>query len=480
MRVLLATMLVLSSATISLSHEIYFGDTRVPGSVQATWKPDGTQFATWGSSPYVEIWRVSDGLRLMVLDHVAPIQIFISPTAFIADMSWSDDGQTITTVIHSNNHESLVHQQRWSATTGELLYSFVVATANVHMPRLDTHKIIGSEELVASWTAHRVSYMDIELGSPSLGQEVAAIDFGDLTADRRVYWKADDSQALFTLHEPWDKRCPECVVYYRLVDVDPHSDTFGETLWQLEEIRFNRGEIWYSASDMMAIHRAGTIELWDLSRRSERFGEQILRIEREFDFFHNVLFDETKLRVIVVEQNNMALIDGAHPDAGPQCIEERCEYHIGIWDLDRESLTFGERLTSIVHLYAYDTYGSRVAFNESETQIHVHVVNRIKTEDSFDFEVELFAYDLISFAATEARDIAPEPVYGWNLQRGPQVDLSHLEDSRTRYVPIALHPDGTKLLTRKYLGEDRLDSKMSTLVINIETGEQLLPEERRE
>ena len=134
MRVLLATMLVLSSATISLSHEIYFGDTRVPGSVQATWKPDGTQFATWGSSPYVEIWRVSDGLRLMVLDHVAPIQIFISPTAFIADMSWSDDGQTITTVIHSNNHESLVHQQRWSATTGELLYSFVVATANVHMP----------------------------------------------------------------------------------------------------------------------------------------------------------------------------------------------------------------------------------------------------------------------------------------------------------------------------------------------------------
>ena len=57
MRIVLALVLVLLSAAVSLGQEIRFSDKRTPGIVQAIWKPDGSQFATWGNSPYVEIWR---------------------------------------------------------------------------------------------------------------------------------------------------------------------------------------------------------------------------------------------------------------------------------------------------------------------------------------------------------------------------------------------------------------------------------------
>ena len=457
-----------------------------PGIVQAIWKPDGSQFATWGNSPYVEIWRDSDGLRLMVLNHVALMDIcpgckFIDPNAFVSNLRWSDDGETITTVAHTHNLDSHVVEQRWSATTGELLYSYVIASKGMHGPRVDMHAVVEEARLTASWTGNRISFLDIELGSATLGQEVAAIDFGDLSIHpyRPVHWRADSGQALFTLIERPDEWCSDCAVYYRLVDIELNSASFGDTLWELEVALGTLDDIWYSAGDLFArIDLRGYIDIWDLDRASARFGTRILRIERGYEFFHNLLFDETNQRVIVVEQNNMALIEGAHPDAGPQCIEEHCEYHIGIWDLDGKSLKFGERLAAVEHLYAYDGYGSRVELNESGTQIHVHGVNLIENEDDLDFEDQLFAYDLLSFAATDARDIVPEVEYGWNLQPVPQADLRHLEDSRTRFAPIALHPDGSKLLTRKFVGEDRIDSKMTTLVIDIETGEQLLPIER--
>ncbi len=55
MRTLLTVLLFLLSVAVSLGQEIRFDDKRLPGIVQAIWKPDGSQFASWGNSPYVEI-----------------------------------------------------------------------------------------------------------------------------------------------------------------------------------------------------------------------------------------------------------------------------------------------------------------------------------------------------------------------------------------------------------------------------------------
>ena len=396
MRILLALVLVLLSAAVSLAQETRFDDKRLPGIVQAIWKPDGSRFATWGNSPYVGIWRTIDGLRLMVLNHVALMDIcpgckFIDPNAFVSNLKWSDDGETITTVAHTHNLDSHVVEQRWSATTGELLYSYVIASKGMHGPRVDMHAVVEEARLTASWTGNRISFLDIELGSATLGQEVAAIDFGDLGIHpyRPVHWRADSGQALFTLIERPDEWCSDCAVYYRLVDIELISASFGDTLWELEVALGTLNDIWYSAGDLFA------------------------RID--------------------------------------------LRGYIDIWELGGKSLKFGKRLATVEHLYAYDGYSSRVELNESGTQIHVHGVNLIENEDDPDFEDQLFAYDLLSFAATDARDIVPEVEYGWNLQPVPQADLRHLEESRTRLAPIALHPDGSKLLTRKFVGEDRLE-----------------------
>ncbi len=484
MRIVLACLLLLLNSAVSLGQERYFGDQRYPGLTQASWNPDGTQFATWGPSPYVEIWRASDGLRLMVLDHAAPSQIVVYSNAHIADFFWSDDGETITTVIHTANLEGHVRQQRWSAATGELLYSIVVGRADAHMPRLDTHQIIRREELVASWTGNRVSYIDIELGSASLGQEVASIDFGDLGIHpyRAVHWRADSGQALFTLMERPDKRRSDCAVFHRLVDIDLSSASFGETLWELEVARGTLDNFWYSAGDLFArIDLRGYIDIWDLDRSSARFGEQLLRIEREFEFFHNLLFDTKNRRVIVVEQNNMEFIEGAHPDAGPVCIDKHCEFHIGFWDADAASPTFAERVADVTHVYPQD-YGRGVLLNQSETQLHIYTTHNVVSGDESYWMDNTFAYDLVNGEPVSARDIVPEPVYGGNQQQGPQVDLSHLVDDSNRnlpvkFLPIALNHDGSMLLTRKFVGENVYDATASIVVIDMRTGEQHLPVE---
>lgn len=491
MRFALISLLALV-AVVSSARDILYDDVASSRYAnKAIWKPDGSQFATWdelGGIHYVYVWQVSDGSRLFLLNTAMQIdaatgEIFYEYIKFVADVYWSDAGETITTVVHTVNPYLRVRQQLWSANTGELLASYVISTGSFHGRGLELHQVIKKGALVASWTQHRLSYIDIDPGSASVGRELAAIAFGDLSLHRwrDVHWKADNSRALLTLHDKRDDYCPECAAYYRLVDIDPYSDTFAETLWQLEVIRFTLGDTsWYSDSDILAIHRAGAIEVWDLNPLSERFGEQILHVEREFEFFHNLLFDVKNQRVIVVEQNNLEFIEGAHPDAGPQCIDERCEYYISVWDLDGESPTFGERLATIVHMYSYDGYRSRVAFNESETQIHIHVVNIIRTEDDFHFEYELFSYDLLSFVATDARDIVPKPDPYAPLDKVPQVDLSHLEDASNenlpvKFLPIALNHDGSMLLTKKFAGKDVFDVTMSIVVIDMLTGEQHLP-----
>ncbi|MCY4063893.1 MAG: hypothetical protein OXG53_16090 [Chloroflexi bacterium] len=445
--------------------------------LSGVWKPDGTQFATWHTNGFdtsVEIWRESDGLRLIVLNHAGVPGIDAFPNALISEVYWSDDEETITTTIHTHNGDSHVRQQLWTADKGELLYSFVVAVANTHLPRLETHRLLNGGDLAAYWTDHRLAYMDIRYGSARLGQELEAVEFGDLTAEPRAYWNGDLTRALFVLHD-WKARCPDCPAFYRLMDTDPASDSFGDTLWELPVSRSARGDSWYSEDDLFALHREGKIEAWDLDRSSPRFGRKIMRVEREFEFFHTLLFDDIRQRIIIVEQHNMALIEGAHPDAGPQCVERRCEYRVGMWDIDMISPRTNTRVLSLVHTYPYDGYGSRVVLNESSSQIHVHTVEEVDKEGQSVWERNVFAYDLENGDPEEARDIVQDPRYLPTVYLQPLVDLSHLEDKATRYHPLAIHPAGSKLLVRKYVGEDRIDSKVSTVVIDRRTGEQLLP-----
>ncbi len=469
-------LLILLNCVATQALDTYY-DTHRNEILSAVWKPDGTQFATWhthGYDVFVEIWRESDGLRLMVLAHGGAPGILAFPDAFISEVTWSHDEETITTVIHTRNKDGHVRRQLWSAETGDLLYSYVAAVGGSHWRGTDTHQILSDGKLVAYWTDHRLAYMDIEYGSASLGQEISAIDFGDLTADPYAYWSEDQRQALFVLRN-WGTRCPNCFTYYRLIDADPASDSFGDTLWELEVARHSRGNSWYSADDLLALHHDGKIVAWDLNRNSPRFRRKILRVEREFDFLHTLLFDESRNRIIIVEQNNMALIEGAHPEAGPQCIDRRCEYHIGIWDIDMTSPTTNTRVMSLVHAYPYEGHGSRVVLNESSSQIHIHTVEKVVIDDESLWLDDVFAYDLEDGRSDEARDIVLDPAYLPAVYPEPLVDLSHLEDDSTRYRALALHPAGTKLLVRKSVYKDFLDATVSTVVIDMRSGEQLLP-----
>ena len=88
---------------------------------------------------------------------------------------------------------------------------------------------------------------------------------------------------------------------------------------------------------------------------------------------------------------------------------------------------------------------------------------------------DVFAYDLKAGGAVAARDIVLDPAYPPAVYPAPLADLSHLEDKVTRYQALAVHPAGNKLLVRKYVGEDRIDATVSTILIDRRSGKQLLP-----
>ena len=196
---------------------------------------------------------------------------------------------------------------------------------------------------------------------------------------------------------------------------------------------------------------------------------------REFEFFHTLLFDESRRRIIIVEQHNMALIEGAHPEASPKCIERSCEYHISFWDVDMTSPTTNTRIMKLVHVYPYNGYGSRVVLNESASQIHVHTVEEVDRDGESVWQRDVFAYDLEGGRLVEARDIVEEPANLPAVYLEPLIDLRHLEDTSTRFRALALSPDGAKLLARRFDGADMMDATVSTLLIDWRSGEQLLP-----
>ena len=127
MRIVLALVLVLLSAAVSLAQENASMTSDFRALCKRSGNPMARNYMLPGARVHMyEIWRDHDGLRLMVLNHVALMDLcpgvsLSTPDAFVSWVRWSDDGETITTVAHTDILDSHFVEQRWSATTGELL-----------------------------------------------------------------------------------------------------------------------------------------------------------------------------------------------------------------------------------------------------------------------------------------------------------------------------------------------------------------------
>lgn len=470
MRLVFSLALLMLNLSFAFAQDVY-GPAH-DGMHRALWSDDGEQIATWGRSPYVYVWQDSDGLLLLELDHrpimsLASDYYLVAPDAFVSDVHWSEDGELILTRAHPQRRDNYVHKQAWSAETGELLYSYVTKAYHPHGLNRNLHKVIKADALVFTWAEERLALIDINPESESVGKVLTEADFGGKTiVDSR--WSEDASTALLKLRDDGKRYCDTCPTWYKLVDTDFSSESFGATLWQSMTPADAQAYFWHDPADPLAIYSENKIELWDLNRASAGFGASLLRIDLAYKWFHSVLLSEDNRRLIAVEQNNMDYVEGAHPAASPRCHDENCEFHIGIWDVDPGSARFGERIIYIVHQYPDNNFQNRVQFNSTGDQLHIKTVALISREPTREWEEELSAYDLASGAQVEARDIVPEPEKTLDDGREfPDVDRSNIPED---FIPIAVNPAGTKVMTMNCEVFPCL-----YFIFDLGTGEWLLP-----
>ena len=295
------------------AQEVYGPDHK--GMNNALWNDDSERIATWGWSPYVYVWRDSDGLLLLELDHRpimtwSPGQNVVASNASISDLHWSEDGELIITRAHTRRPDNFVHEQAWSAETGELLYSYVIKAFHPHGLNSNLHKLIEDENLVFTWAYDRLALVDINPKSETVGEVLSEIDFGD-RAIVSLIWSEDALTALLKLRDDGKRYCDTCPTSFKLVDTDLSSEPFGQTLWQTTTSAGAQAYLWHDATDPLAIYSEGKIELWDLNRASAGFGRSLLRIDLEYKWFHSVLLGTNNRRLIVIEQRKYGLCRGS-------------------------------------------------------------------------------------------------------------------------------------------------------------------------
>lgn len=470
MRLVIGSVLLMLMVSFAVAKDIYGPDHT--GMNRALWSADGEQFATWGRSTFVYVWRDSDGLLLLELDHRAIMslsqdQIVVAPNAFVSDVHWSEDGELILTRAHPRRRDNYVHQQAWSAATGELLYTYVIKAFHPHGLNRNLHKVITAEALVFTWAEERLALVDINPESQTVGHTLTEVDFGG-KAIVDLLWSDDAATALLKLRDDGKRYCDSCKTWFKLVDTDLSSDTFGATLWQTTTPADGRAYLWQDAAGLLAIYSGNKIELWDLERASARFGALLLSIDLEYKWFHSLLYDVDDQRLIVVEQSNMDYIEGAHPDANPQCHNEDCQYHIGVWDVDPESSGFGQRALYFAHHYPDNNSRNRVQMNAAGGQLHVLTFNLLSRDPTWEWQEELSAYDLSSGDLVAAQDRLPEPETTSGVGREfPDVDRSNIPED---FYPIAVNPAGTKVMTMNCEVFPCL-----YFIFDLGTGEWLLP-----
>lgn len=494
MRPLLALLVLLLSFTVSLGQEeIYWPQHE--GMSLARWSPDGDYIATWGETPLVRIWNDNDGSLAMELDHselewILPGGVVFPQPKFydLRNVFWSADGQFILTQTIASTQHKLIFHHAWDVDTLANVYSYLLGTDEYSTWRIEKlHKVLQMGTLVASWYRNLMSFTDIEPASPTFGQAVANIDFGELVAWEAGRWNETNDEVLLRLHTGWytnwRQPCDTCEMYFTLIDADLESSTFGEVLWQFEAVDEASEHIWPNAQGLLAISRTDSVEVWHLDRESERFGMRLVRMEFGEARPYDILYDERNQRLIVVR---LAIVE-QHRESyrdWERCVVNICEMAVSVWDVDIESLAFGQRLLEFRHPYRLieDKFEggysdvNLVRLNQSARQVHFYTWSSLR-KGVVRLNDDVAAYDLVTGDTVEARSKLSEiQLYSEtrSVIEDPSIEIE-IEFNREYWYwdAVVINPAGNKIMFKLLSNNPPFD--VYWLIQNIETGKYFIP-----
>ncbi len=493
MRNLLTMILIFFTAVASLGQEaIYWPEHE--GMTRARWSPDGKFIATWGEGPLARIWRDHDGSLALEIDHselewVLPGGEALSRPKLrgLRMVFWSLDGQYIMT--QAIVADKLIFQHAWDVNTHEEVYSHLWGRVEHFVWDIEKlHELVGKATLVASWYRNSMSFLNTDSASSTFGQTVANIDFGELVTWETGSWNKTKDEALLRLHTSWHtgwrRPCDACEMYFTLIDADLKSSTFGEILWRSEAVQEASAHIWPNGRGLLVVSRIDSVEVWDLNRESEGFGMRLARLEFGEARHYDILYDEKNQRLIVVrlaivEQHRESYLDWE------RCVVNACEFVAAVFDIDIESVAFGQRLLEIRHPYRLKEEKSeggysdlnRVRLNQSATQAHFYTLRSILSSGVVRLNDEVAAYDLVTGDPVDARHRLPAAAF-YRERNGvvekPPAGMELGFDREWWYWDaLAVNPAGNKIMFRLVSNDARADDYW--LMQNLETGEYFFP-----
>ena len=486
MRRLLSVFFLVFIALVSLGQDaIYWPDHGVMR--LARWSPDGSQIATWGEYSLVRIWNDHDGALALELDH-SDIRLerprWSESRSFlvtgIRDVNWSEDASMIFTQVVLRDF--YVYQVAWTADTGEALYSFFWGTDGINTINAE-HHVLPEKGIVASWNGDLMSFINIDPTAETFGKRIATINSGKHLTPYHVRWSEGGDEALI-LYYP---SCTGCLSNLTLIDTEIDSATFGEFLWLLKTPSKTGMFAWPNAHDLLTLHDENLVELWDLDRESARFASRILGITLEDRTLYEVLYDEDSKRLLVVQVEVVTRSPRARDYLSDikNCIVHECEFLVDVRDVEFDSPTFGQQVTTIRHPYRLRRIGdgfqpadrNRVVLNQSATQVHFYIVDALMPNGAVELEKEVAAYDLVTGDAAVARHRLPDTAF-YTEPRGvvdiPQIKIDLGLDTWDWYWrTMTINPDGNKVIIR--LKSTHPPFKQYWLIQNIETGEFFYP-----
>ena len=494
MRILLAILITWFAAVVSLGQEeIYWPQHE--GMSLARWSPDGEYIATWGETPLVRIWNDNDGSLALELDHselewILPGGVLFSPPKRydLRNVFWSADGQYIMTQSIASAQDKLIFQHAWDVDTLENIYSYLWGIDEYSTSRIaKLHQVLQMGTVAASWYRNSMSFIDIKPASLTFGQEMARIDFGELVTWEAARWNKTNDEILLPLHAGWRtnrrKPCEACKMYFTLVDADLKSSTFGEVLWRSEAADEASEHIWPNAQSLLAISRTNSLEVWDLDRESERFGMRLARMEFGEARPYDILYDERNQRLIVVR---LAIVE-QHRESyrdWERCVVNKCEMAVSVWDVNIESLVFGQRLLEFRHPYRLLEDKSEggysdvnlVRLNQSATQAHFYTWwSRRKGVVRLNDDV--VAYDLVTGDIVEARPQLTEILLNSETRsviEDPPIEIDiNFNREYWYWDALTINPAGNKIMFKLLSNNPPFD--VYWLIQNIETGKYFFP-----
>ena len=492
MRILLTVLLLTICPALSFAQDnIYWPEHE--DMTGARWSPDGNYIATWGDSPLVRIWNDHDGSLAFEFDHSS--LPFILPNGearlktdsfSIRGVTWSEDLRHIITYAQPDSYWLNFFLVVWKADTGEYVVAHSWGVQDYYTrDYLKGHEVVNSNGVAAVWFRDVMTFVDINPASASVGEGLAAIDFGEFATCGKVLWNENRSKALLKLRNDGCTGCDNCDVFFKLYDTNLNSESFGEVLWQREANLDALSFVWPNIHDLLAIQIDDPLEVWDLDRASERYGTRLLKIYLDGAKLHNVFYHAPSRRLIVVKVR-VVRTDPEARKIDRVCYENDCEFQIHAWDIDIESSTFGQTVIEITHPYnvwlarwaaVHWVENDHVALGASEDQIHVRSAAVTQTDMLPIIEYTESVYDLDSGNLLYVRDIGR---ILWSrqhpfLHRPPQIDFDHGFDEWFWSTNVKdVHPSGSKIIVHMTSNDASGDSGW-WYIRNIDTGEFFYP-----